>query len=145
MSRSTVDISTNWRTSEPAIFEVRACTRMATLITRSPIRSRSVVDFRLESNGQALVDLPLDQVQFLLAILDGQKRHARIVGQQVADVERRIPGDQAGLQREPRQIVRPAQSRLGHGCRLGRARDGYSFFSYGFSGCWRFAWHKRSD
>src|SRR5215472_14854999 len=53
MSRRTVDISTSWRVSEAGIFAVRACTRRATLITRSPIRSRSVVDLRLESNWRA--------------------------------------------------------------------------------------------
>jgi hypothetical protein len=41
------------RTSDAAIFAVRDCTRSATLIIRSPIRSRSVVHFRLVSNWRA--------------------------------------------------------------------------------------------
>src|ERR1019366_1292376 len=57
MSRSTDDISTSWRTSDAAIFEVLDCARIATLITRSPMRSRSVVDFRLESNWRARASL----------------------------------------------------------------------------------------
>src|SRR5579859_2091355 len=53
MSRRLDDISTSWRTSAAGIFDVLDCTRIATLITRSPMRSRSVVDFRLESNWRA--------------------------------------------------------------------------------------------
>ena len=118
MSRRTADISTSWRTSEAGIFEVRACTRMATLITRSPMRSRSVVDFRLESKlagarlvhagngcGQPLIDLAFDQVELLLAIFDREKRHARRICEQVADIKRGVAGDQAGFQREVCEIV----------------------------------------
>ena len=36
---------------------VRDCARIATLMTRSPMRSRSVVDFRLESNWRARASL----------------------------------------------------------------------------------------
>ncbi len=126
MSRNTDDISTSWRTSDADILEVRACTRMATLMTRSPMRSRSVVDFKAGKqlagprfidarNGcrQALVDLALDQVEFFLAILDGEKGHAGRIGEQVADVEGGVASDQAGFQGQTRQIIGPAKLRLG--------------------------------
>ena len=53
MSRSTAAISTSWRESDAGIFALRAWTRKATLITRSPIRSRSVVDLSVESSWRA--------------------------------------------------------------------------------------------
>ena len=53
MSRKTVDISTRSRASDAATFLGLDCDRSATLITKSPMRSRSVVDFRLESNWRA--------------------------------------------------------------------------------------------
>ena len=55
--------------------------------------------------GQALIDLALDQIEFLFAIFDRKKRHARRIGEQVADVECGVAGDETGFQREIREIV----------------------------------------
>src|SRR5450756_959418 len=45
--------------------------------------------------GQLLVNLALDLVEFLFAILDRQKGQARTIREKVPDIEDRIAGDQA--------------------------------------------------
>ena len=88
------------------------------------------------------VDLALDTVQFLFAILDGQKCHARRIGEQVPNVERCIASDEACLQRKAGQIVSTSGSRFGRRSR--QARTGFRRFPFDNSRRRHFPWHGKS-
>jgi len=57
-----------------------------------------------DGRGKALVDLPFDLVEFLFTLLDCKEGHAGGVGKQVPYVKGGIPCDEAGPEREIRQI-----------------------------------------
>ena len=118
MSRKTIDISTRCRTSEAGIFSGSGLYAHghahhqisdALEIGRRFQAGKKLTGANLvdagDGCGQPLIDLALDQVEFLFAIFDGEKRHARRICQQVADIEGGVAGDEAGLQREICEIV----------------------------------------
>src|SRR5208283_145989 len=58
-----------------------------------------------DRSGKLLVNFPLDLIEFLFAILDGEKRQTRSIGQQVAHIENRVPRDEAGAQYQSRELI----------------------------------------
>jgi hypothetical protein len=78
------------------------------------------VDAR-DSARELLIDLALNLIEFLLAIADGEERHAGRVGQQILNIEGCVAGDQACFERHAHQL---GLSSVGLGARL----DGFCFF-----------------
>lgn len=112
-------------------FEIRRALQAGQQLARS--------DFVDARNGcwQLIVNLALKQVEFFFAVFDGEKSHAGVAGEQVADVESGVAGDQAGSQGQAREIfvstrALPAAS---WPCRslpaVSRCGDGIEFFLFG--------------
>ena len=55
--------------------------------------------------GELVIDLALDLVEFLLAILDREKSQARTVGEILANIEDGVAGDQAAADDQGREFV----------------------------------------
>ena len=66
-----------------------------------------LIDSR-NGGGQVLVDVAFNDIEFLLAFFDGQKSHARRVGQEIADIESRVARDEERPESGARQIVERA-------------------------------------